>query len=152
MPARMAGTQTSGFPGGLAVKNPPAMQEPKETGIQSLGQENTLDEEITHSSILARRIPRTEEPGGLQSVGLLRVRHYWSGLAVAVDLANVSYKTYLWILWLSSHWVVFPSLEPGQIFMIKQKRSYTDFEGHQEKACTVASLFLARQSPCCEEA
>ena len=36
--------------------------------------------------------------------------------------------------------------------MIEQKRPYTDFEGHQEKACAVALLFLARQSPCCEEA
>ena len=54
MPARMAGTQILGFPGGLAVKNPPAMQEPKETEIQSLSKENTLEEEITtHSSILA---------------------------------------------------------------------------------------------------
>ena len=86
MPARMAGTQILGFPGGLAVKNPPAMQEPKETGIQSLSKENTLEEEITtHSSILACWIPWTEEPGGLQSVGLLRVRHYWSGLTVAVS-------------------------------------------------------------------
>ena len=73
MPARMAGTQTSGFPGGLAVKNPPAMQEPKETGIQSLGQENTLEEEITHSSILAWRTPQTEEPGSPQSNGSQRV-------------------------------------------------------------------------------
>ena len=44
--------------------------------VQSLGQENPLEEGMeTHSSILAWRIPWTEEPGGLQSVGLLRVRH-----------------------------------------------------------------------------
>ena len=55
------------------VKNPPAMQE---TYIQSLGWEDPLEEGMaTHSSILAWRIPWTEEPGGLQSMGLQRVRH-----------------------------------------------------------------------------
>ena len=55
------------------VKNPPAMQE---TWVQSLGQEDPLEKEMaTHSSIPAWRIPWTEEPGGLQSMGLQRVRH-----------------------------------------------------------------------------
>ena len=50
------------------VRNLPAMQE---TQVQSLGQEDPLEKEMaTHSSILAWRIPRTEKPGGLQSVGL----------------------------------------------------------------------------------
>ena len=48
----------------------------QETQIQSLGQEDPLEEEMaTHSSILAWEIPWTEEPGGLQSKGLQRVRH-----------------------------------------------------------------------------
>ena len=48
------------------VKNLPVMQE---LWVQSLGQEVLLEKEMaTHSSILAWRIPRTEEPGGLQSV------------------------------------------------------------------------------------
>ena len=52
------------------VKNPPAMQEMQETWVRFLGQEDLLGEEMaTHSSILAWRIPRTEEPGLLQSVG-----------------------------------------------------------------------------------
>ena len=51
-----------------AVKNLPAMQE---TRVQSLGREDPLEKEMaTHSSILAWRIPRTEEPGGLQSMVL----------------------------------------------------------------------------------
>ena len=51
------------------------MQEMQETWIQSLGQEDTLEEEMaTHSSILAWKIPWTEEPGGLQSMGSQRVR------------------------------------------------------------------------------
>ena len=55
------------------VKSLPAMQE---TGVRSLGQEDPLGEGIaTHSSILAWRIPRTEEPGRLQSMGSQRVGH-----------------------------------------------------------------------------
>ena len=49
------------------VRNLPAMQE---TWVQSLGWEDPLEKEMaTHSSILAGRIPWTEEPGGLQSTG-----------------------------------------------------------------------------------
>ena len=55
------------------VKNLPAMQE---TRVRSLGQKDPLEKEMaTHSSILAWRIPRTEEPGGLQSMGSQRVGH-----------------------------------------------------------------------------
>ena len=57
------------------VKNPPAMQE---TWIRSLGWEDPLEKGMaTHSSILAWAIPRTEEPDGLQSMGLQRVGHDW---------------------------------------------------------------------------
>ena len=53
------------------VKNPPAMQD---TWVQSLGWEDPLEEDMaTHSSILAWRIPWTEEPGGLQSMRSQRV-------------------------------------------------------------------------------
>ena len=56
-----------GFPGGSEIKNPPVMQEIKEIQVQSLGGEDPLEESMaTHSSILAQRIPQTEEPGGLQ--------------------------------------------------------------------------------------
>ena len=56
-----------GFLGAQMAKNPPAMQE---TWVQSLDQEDPLKEGMaTHSSILAWRIPWTEEPGGLQSTG-----------------------------------------------------------------------------------
>ena len=52
------------------------MREMQETWVQSLGWEDPLEEEMTiHSSILARKIPWTEETGGLQSLGLQRVRH-----------------------------------------------------------------------------
>ena len=59
-----------GFPGGSAVNNPPAIQEPQEMRIQSLGQEGSLEEEMaTHSSILAWKIPWTERSMGSQRVG-----------------------------------------------------------------------------------
>ena len=62
-----------GFPGRSAVKNLSAM---KETRVQSLCQEDPLENEMaTHSSILAWRIPWTEEPGGLQSMGSQSVGH-----------------------------------------------------------------------------
>ena len=58
------------------VKNLPAMQE---TCVQSLGQQDPLEEEmVTHSNILTWRIPWTQEPGGLQSMGLHRARHNWA--------------------------------------------------------------------------
>jgi len=54
-------------------KNLPAMQE---TWVRSLGREDPLEKEMaTHSSILAWRMPWTEEAGGLQSMGSQRVRH-----------------------------------------------------------------------------
>ena len=57
-----------GFPGGSVVKNLPAMQE---TRVRPLGQEDPLEKGMaTHSSILAWRIPWTEECGGLQFTGL----------------------------------------------------------------------------------
>ena len=62
-----------GFPSGSAVKNPPAMQEMQ---VRSLGREDPLEEGMaTHFSILASRIPWTEGPGRLQSMGSQRVGH-----------------------------------------------------------------------------
>ena len=58
------------------VKNLPAMQE---TRVQSLNPEDSLEKEIaTHSSIFAWRIPWTQEPDRLQSMGLQRVGHDWT--------------------------------------------------------------------------
>ena len=60
------------FPVAQMVRNQLAMQE---TRVQSLGQEDLLEKEMTiHSSILAWRIPWTQKPGGLQFLGLQRVR------------------------------------------------------------------------------
>ena len=62
-----------GIPGGVVVKNPPAKQE---TQVWSLGGEGPLEKEMaTHSRILTWEILWTEEPGGLQSMELQKVRH-----------------------------------------------------------------------------
>ena len=59
---------------GLRICQP--MQETQETQVQSLGQEDALEEEMaTHCIILAWKIPWTEEPGGLQSMGSQRAGH-----------------------------------------------------------------------------
>ena len=64
-----------GFPGGASGKEPANAGE-YQTRVQSLGREDPLEEGMaTHSSILAWRIPWTEEPSGLQSIGSQRVRH-----------------------------------------------------------------------------
>ena len=66
--------EVKGFPGGSVVNNPPTIQETQETWVRSLSWEDPLEEKMaTHSSMLAWRIPWTEEPGGLQSMGLPRV-------------------------------------------------------------------------------
>ena len=58
------------------IKNMPAMQELQEIWVRSLSREDPMEENTaTHSNIRAWRIPWTEEPGGLQSIGLQRVRH-----------------------------------------------------------------------------
>ena len=88
-----------GFPCGSVVKNPPAMQEPQETWVQSLGREDPLEKSMAiQSSILAWRIPWTEEPGGLQSMGSQRVRHNWRNLACThalIFIWTVVYNSYL---------------------------------------------------------
>ena len=60
-----------GLHGGSGVKNLPAMQELQKMWVQSLGQEDLLEEAMaTHSGIFVCRIPRKEKPSRLQSIGL----------------------------------------------------------------------------------
>ena len=66
-------TEYGAFPGAQKVKN---LQAKQETQVWPAGWEDPLEKEmVTHSSILAWRIPRTEESGRLQFVGLQRVGH-----------------------------------------------------------------------------
>ena len=73
------------------------MQEMKERQVRFPGREDPLEEAMaTHSSILAWRIPWTEEPGGRQSIGSQRVRHDSGGLACTQQgLSNEKAARYL---------------------------------------------------------
>ena len=65
-----------GFPGGANSKEATCQCRRQETQVSFLGWEDPLEEGMaTHSNILAWGIPWMEEPGGLQSMGLQRVRH-----------------------------------------------------------------------------
>ena len=71
--------EAMGFSGGTSGKRTCLpMQEMREMCVQSLDQEDPLEEMATHSSVLAWRILWTEEPGGLQSMGSQRIRHDWA--------------------------------------------------------------------------
>ena len=72
------------------IKDLPAMQETQETQVRSLSGEVPLEEGmVTHSSILAWRIPRTEELGRLQSIGLQRMGHDRVSVYACVRCDNV---------------------------------------------------------------
>ena len=78
------------FPGSLVINNLPAMQE---TRIWSLGQEDPLEKKMaTHSSILAWRIPWTEKPSRLQSIGSQRTGQNWvtNTMIMSVQFSSVS--------------------------------------------------------------
>ena len=76
-----------GFPNGSLVKNLPATQETREIRIQSLGWEDPLEKEMaTHFSILAWRIPWTEKPGGLLSMGVTKSRTGLKRLSMHIPL------------------------------------------------------------------
>ena len=72
------------------------MQEIQETQVQSLGQEDSPEEEMaTHSSILAWIIPWTEEPGGPQSMGSQRVGHFEHALNKDIGKTKFMSHNYL---------------------------------------------------------
>ena len=103
-----------GFPGGSVVKNLPAMPEPPETLVWSLGGEDPLEKEMaTHSSILTWRIPWTEKPGGLQSMGSQRVglkRH--STHAHTAHVKRIKRMWWWWSLPVGSLWMGFHETHP----------------------------------------
>ena len=87
------------------VKRLPTM---RDTQVRSLGQEDPLKKAMaTHSGTLAWRIPWMEEPGGLQSVGSQRVRHYW-----ATSLSQLLSQSDLLFLGRNSPWPQGPSETP----------------------------------------
>ena len=105
-PSILAGS----FPGGSVVKNPPAMHETKEMRVWSLSQKDPLKEAMaTHSSILAWEIAWTEEPGGLQSMGLQRVGHDWACMHTLVSLSWLTEPYSFWGI-ISFHLMLGPIL------------------------------------------
>ena len=69
-----------------AVKNLPEIQETQKTLVQPLDWKDALEKEMTtYSSILAWKIPWTEEPGGLQSKGLQRAEHDWATKHISIS-------------------------------------------------------------------
>ena len=126
----MVATHTHrGFPSGWAVKNLLAMQETQETRLKSLGQEDSLEEGLaTHSSILAWRIPWTEDPSVLQPTGLQRFGH---------DCSN----------WASTHVYRYNEglevrLEFRQNFWPFQSQQSKENQVHQIPYCLVAQMCL----------
>ena len=95
----------AGFSGGSAVKNPVGSIGAAGEWVRSLGREDPLEKGMaTHSRILFWRIPWTEKPGKLQSIGLQKVSYDWSKL-VRTHQWEVIFILYLgldWILWLIS--------------------------------------------------
>ena len=91
-----------GFPQWCSGKDPPATQQTQETWVWSLGWEDPLEEDLaTHSSILAWKIPWTEEPSRgahvtLWSMRLQKVRHDWSNWAQMHKLSINSSS--LWVV------------------------------------------------------
>ena len=92
----------------------------QETWVRSLGWEDPLEKEMTtHSSTLAWKIPWTEEPGRLQSMGSLRVGHDWvTSLHFTATIFLVAQEpwsfstTTVWWWWWFSHWIVSGSCDP----------------------------------------
>ena len=79
------------FPGGLVVMNPPANAE---------GREDPLEEDMaTYSSILAWRIPWSEEPGGLRSMGSQKAGQDWSELACTHLTNGITLYSYSILYW-----------------------------------------------------
>ena len=85
------------------AKNPLIMQEEQETWVWSLGQEDTLEKGMAVHSSISWKIPCTEEPGGLLSMGSQRVRHDWetntltlSRLIEQNELNNILKITGIW--------------------------------------------------------
>ena len=95
------------------VKNLPAMQE---TRVQSLGHEDPLEEDMsTHSSILAWRIPWTEEPRGLQSMKVMQVFFTQSCLTLQCHLLKPARFLCPWGFSGQEYWSGLPFPSPGDL-------------------------------------
>jgi len=118
------------------------MQKTQEMQVPSLGREDPLEKSmVTHSSILAWRIPWTKEPSRLQNIGLQRVGHDWSDLthladsqycvkfcctakwlhiySTVIHIYNFFYSFSLWSL--TEYWIQFPVLYSRTLLFIQSR-------------------------------
>ena len=116
------------------VKKLPVMQETQETPAWSMSQEDPLEEEMaTYSSILAWEIPWTEEPGGLQSIGLQRAGHNLvtkqksqQAPEVCMDLQKASTKIYVFTCNRTEYWASSWSLPSTNYNQVDDDRGKPD--------------------------
>ena len=107
------------------------MQETQGTWVQSLDWEDPLEEGMaTHSSILAWRLPWTEELGGLQSSGSQRIRYNWSNLACIQIVVNSVIATYCHFLGLIEY-----------VYFIVCSITLEEISGHKNLARTLHRSF-----------
>ena len=103
LPAKVHLVKAMGSLVAQRLKHLPPM---RETWVRSLGREDPLEKEmVAHSSILAWRIPWTEEPGRLQSMGSQRVRHDWTSLHFMV-FPVVMYECESWTIKKTEHRII----------------------------------------------
>ena len=93
----------------------------------------------THSSILASKILRTEEPGRLQSIGLQRVGHYWSGIAYTHECTPVSFI----LLQMADFLLFFSFLRLNSILIIYHVFSFSSVDEHWSHFHTLAIAYNA---------
>ena len=131
------------------VKNLPAMQE---TWVWSLGQEDSLEKGMaTHSSILAWRIPWTEEPGGLQSIGSQRGSHYWAtntSFIFACPESSLRCVGFLWLRWGEATlqlWCVGFSLQWLLLLRSTELQSVGSGERHRLSYSVARGIFLEQE-------
>ena len=117
------------------VKNLSAMQD---TWVWSLDQEDSLEKgTATHSSIFAWRIPWTEKPGGLQSMGSQRVRHDWATNTFTAFTTKVIANSSLLLRHESFFWSTYMLL-----WILSKCNSYSDFNNSFKCCITMLAEFI----------
>ena len=116
-----------GFPDGSAVKNSPAIQEPQEIRVWSLGQEDPLEKEMaTHYSIFIWGISRTEKPGKLRSMGSQKSQTQLSSWTLSNHCLTLYllHKTGCTVLWPAVYLFIQPLLQDESFLRVGPRHCY----------------------------